>query len=401
MGTGAPVGIRKELVALAAGRMTSAWGDVVVRVVLASGAYMQSRSALVTGLVIVAPGIGGALTRGRLTRMMGHLGFRKLAIWAELLRAVIFGAAALVDRWSFTILVLMIAGTLQPLVEAALSGLLSASPYDESSRRSATAILRSGYLIGAFAGAATPVFFALTPAKASMWNAISFLMSAASFLCFRSAESFREEAPRSTHVGSNAVGLIVDGRIAAAYSGAAVGLAIAAPSMPAVSHSIFARLGTQPTAAYGIYQIVILAGMIAGGYAWKRKRPSAQWAWCFLLLGVSTPALIAFHPTLSLFSLLMIVSALSENVIVLEIQMIFQTLSSPMVCAIASARLRAVLATISVGGLAVNYCFAHFMTPVRLLGAASGIGAALGISILFWPGMDARSIAPREVSEIQ
>lgn len=385
--------MRREFAALAAGRTTSAWGDALVRVVLAASAYMQSRSTLVAGLVIVAPGIGGALSRGHLGRLVTSLGFRKLAIRAELLRAVLFGVAAAVNRWPFTIVILAFAGALQPLLEAALSGLLSASPYSEQDRRAVTAILRSGYLIGAFAGAAMPVVFSFTPARAMIWNAASFVTSAVSFLCFREAEGFCEAGSETGNAAGNAGSrFAVDGMVIA-YAGAAVGLAIAAPSMPAISQIIFAGVGTQPTAAYGFYQVAILAGMIAGGYAWKWKRPGGYGALSCLLLGVSAPALIVLHPGLLSFSLLMVVSALCENVLVLEIQMTFQTLESPMHGALASARLRALLALISAGGLAVNYCLARLMPPIRLLCAASGIGAALGVSILFWPRMARLSVS--------
>jgi len=369
---------RRALPVLVVGRALSTGGDVLLRVSLASAAAEASRSTLLAGLVIVAPAVGATMLRRILPRMRADLpSLARYGVAVELGRAAAFVGLSVSPSLWVGIPVIIASGALQGPFEGAF-GAVFADVHRGTAVRRVNVWLRMSMLAAALLAAAIASRVAVGIGGAAFVDGLTFLASAASLLIAQ-----RPAARPDTTVTAAVAGPVGTGghlaSITNGYTGAALGLALCAPSMVSLSAAALApwSVGTRP--AYAIYSGVVAIGSVIGGalrVAWER--PLGRLGGLACVLGVCTAGLLALDRAPAWFLLLTGISALAEMVLVVEINARAQSELTAAQCADFLTRLRGRLAAVATLGLVVNVAWAARASPFAVAIGASAIGAVVG-----------------------
>ena len=174
----APIGIAPIALAVVVARGCSTAGGFVFRTVAAVWALQQTNSALLTGLIIVLPGIAGMLCRGRINGIL-RLDPVKLLVPIELFRALLFLLLPLAQAWGVVIFVMVVAGALQAIYEAAFSGMIQ-QRFDRAHFRQINGLVRLAMFGGTLVALVGVALLHLTVADAAMLDGLTLVLSAAS-----------------------------------------------------------------------------------------------------------------------------------------------------------------------------------------------------------------------------
>lgn len=363
-------------------RAVSQAGDVLFRVVAASAAAEATHSTWLTGLVLVGPAIASLATGGRLFADPSPQRVLRLGVAIEIARAALFAIVALSPSWPVVVLVLVASGAVQPAFDGAYGAAFATLHQGGPSARRLNAILRVGTLVLCLAASLAAPSFAASLTKAASLDALSFLSSGiALFAASRAivtlpppSEASAPEPPNDAAARASA--------IVAVYASAAVGLAIAAPSLVLASHDAMPALDT--ARAYACYTAAVQAGSLAGAlWSLVDARSLRMRAVVSLGVAVGAQAAIAVGNVAILFLVATAISALAETRLAVELGARVQSLPAR-ACAELLLRFRGALAAIAAGGLVVNVLIAPHLPPSCVVALASGLGAALALLTTAW-----------------
>ena len=354
------------------GRALSTAGDMLFRVVAAVWAFEQTRSAALTGLIIVLPGVAGILCRGRIFSG-GSVNPLYLLLTVEFVRATLYLLLALAPQWALILLVMGMSGAIQSIFEGAFAGFIG-ERVELPFIRWFNSLIKLATLCGTLLALACLSYIQISLSMAATLNGISFLVSAASCIAMSfvsQSTQFKNAARKSQSTGPTNERR----RCSVAYLGASLGLALAAPSMVQISLVALPMVGAHPTLAYALYEAAVVAGSFLGIFLTLRLTSAlTRQHFVGLALLINGALILGCLQNSTLFLIAVLFSALAEMMVVVDLQTRYQAELTTSECEEEVMRLRALIALMVGIGFTGNLLLQKVLDPLFLLALGSFVG---------------------------
>lgn len=349
-------------------------GDVLLRIVVLGLLADTTNSTFRIGLILAAPALGGWVARTLFPfARWGPRQLMRLGVLIELGRAIALGFLNITPSVDMAVSTLVLTGAVQGPFEGAF-GVAMQRAHGGADVRVANSWLRMGILLVSALVAGAAIRIPCSVAGASALNLATFLGSACTLAWFAQRETHEEPSISDAAPGNPARSLEFEWT-ATIYVAAAVGLAIAAPSMVGVARESLASWSLEARAAYAVYSLSVATGALVGGlYLLGRVNDPPR----FLVsaMGIMVGATVWLGVSHAPISLLFTsaASAFAEIVLAVEVGTRAQLDFGARGCATALSAFRSRLALAAALGLAINVSIATWMSRVTLVTVASGIG---------------------------